>query len=204
MCSKHTLLERQQAMRERFHETRTKASGVPAVRQEMDSEKNHNLHLPIVQKSKVERAKAISLKLEGKPYSEIGKLIGKSRQYAQSLCRPQLKVRVKVRARANDCCEDCLEPQFGCGHFHHVKTEGKTVDTYSDSDNIEYLCGACHIHKHGDPTTVRIVVSTDPIEIAKLNRRAAAYRMTVDQYIHMKLNVRLKLGLDKDEKRKTS
>jgi 5-methylcytosine-specific restriction endonuclease McrA len=190
MSIKQTLLQRQQAMRERVHESRTKASGVPSVRKEVDTKEANNLHLPSLQKSKVERAQAIQYKIEGKTYREIGELIGKSRQYAQQLCRPRFNLRDTIIERCEDCCEDCFEPQNQSGHFHHITTKGQTAETYSAIDNIAYLCTSCHIQRHGpDPEIIRIKIPVSDEEFTKIERRAGCYRLSISGFVRMKLGM---------------
>jgi len=96
------------------------------------------------------RQAAHLLKLKGLTYAEIGKMLKVSRQRAQQLVRPPEEIYKLVQAIAESKCQRCNIP-IRSGHVHH---KSYNDGSYSDLDELVYLCvschAACHTHVHPD------------------------------------------------------
>ena len=89
------------------------------------------------------KQRAISLKMSGMTYAEVGKELGISRQRAQQLVRPPSAIYRLVKSRANSMCEEC-GAVVAKGGVHHLNSS----ENYNDLENLRYLCLRCHAIAH--------------------------------------------------------
>jgi hypothetical protein len=90
---------------------------------------------------------AISLRLSGLTYREIGKSLGITPQGAQSLVKPAAPIYNFVKDKTNGKCAKC-GVAIDNGNVHHKVSEGITQKEYDSIENLEYLCISCHQHEH--------------------------------------------------------
>lgn len=95
-----------------------------------------------------EKEQAMSLRLRGLTYAEIGKEFGISRQRIQQLLSPPPAIERFIKNRAQGKCENCgLDSPKG--HIHHRTATGTTSEDYNDIPNLQLLCASCHRLAHG-------------------------------------------------------
>lgn len=89
-------------------------------------------------------SQALTLRLEGLSYSEIGRKLGVSRQRAQQILMPPPPIYNLIRKRAGDRCERC-GVFVTSGHVHHRNWQD---GNHNNPDELEYLCPSCHMKSH--------------------------------------------------------
>lgn len=101
---------------------------------------------------KKNRVEALTLRLRGLTYAEIGARLGVSRQYAQQLVRPVSTIYNAVKQRAKGKCEQC-GIEIRNGHVHHKLDAESNPKDFNNLDNLAYLCIGCHQvrHRYGEP-----------------------------------------------------
>ena len=93
-------------------------------------------------------ARALSMRLSGLTYQQIGEAEGFSGQRAYQLTKPPKDVREAVVAAARGRCDICHNPLSSSGHVHHRSTR-TTPEKYNAAANLQFLCPLCHRREHG-------------------------------------------------------
>jgi hypothetical protein len=92
---------------------------------------------------------AMALRLEGKSYAAIGKIMGLSRQRVQQITKPPQELWTAVYMAAKGLCQDCgISPPVGHGHLHHIE---QRTENYNAVENLCFLCASCHRLHHVTP-----------------------------------------------------
>jgi hypothetical protein len=115
---------------------------------------------------------ALFLRLRGNSYSEIGHVLGVTRQRIQQMLAPAPDLYRLIVARG--ACEACSVP-VKSGHVHHRSTEVPS-STYNAESNLALLCAACHRVAHADPVLREKRRPRTPEEVAEI-RRLQGYRL---------------------------
>ncbi len=87
----------------------------------------------------------LNMKLEGRSYADISKIMGISRQRVQQILSPPHDIYEIVAINAKGKCQTCGLWLGKSGHIHH--TEGADND-YSNPQHLQYLCVSCHRKTH--------------------------------------------------------
>ncbi len=103
--------------------------------------------------------KAVTLKVTGMTYSEIGERLGVSHQRIQQLCQPAFPIREFVADRASHKCQMCAK-HADYGHIHHIFNKGCAVAMFNHPLNLAYLCRKCHAVHHIVPIMQSMAVAS--------------------------------------------
>mgnify|MGYP001611010966 CR=1 FL=1 len=94
------------------------------------------------------REQAFELRLSGLSYRQVGARLGISGQRVQQIIRPPKLLYDLVKSQADSRCQAC-GIFVSAGHVHHKSCVGLTIDTYTERENLVYLCTSCHPMAHG-------------------------------------------------------
>lgn len=128
------------------------------------------------------REHALTLRLEGHTYAEIGTQLGVCRQRVYQLTQPPSETQEQVRARG--ACERCANTLRVAGHIHHRAAKGMTPETYNAENNLALLCQPCHRVAHQDPAKQarRHLGGTDSITLRGCTIGAARLGISLNEY----------------------
>ena len=95
------------------------------------------------------RARALALRLEGKTYAEIARLMGASRQRIQQLVQVPAAAKLRALSRAGYACQRCgATGKDARLDIHHKRTDVPSGEDYNHPRNLVVLCQPCHRRAH--------------------------------------------------------